>query len=110
VTQIIGNFEEVEAAFLAIIPRVEAADEAVPEGAARIIAVEAAARAPVLTGALQASVSEEGAEVVVDSDYAGYQEYGTRRNAAQPFLRPAQAASEPVILAEAETAYTIATR
>jgi HK97 gp10 family phage protein len=108
--EVLGNFLQVEAALLAIIPRVAAADEAIEEGAAHIVVGLAAARAPVLTGHMKASIGEEGGEVVVDTDYAGYQEYGTRRMKAQPFLRPARDASEPIVKTLAEEAYTVATR
>jgi HK97 gp10 family phage protein len=108
--EIIGNFLQVEAALLAIIPRVEAADEIVEEKGAEIVAGLAQARAPELTGHLKASITDDGGEVVADTDYAGYVEYGTRRSKAQPFLRPAKDASEPIIKTMAEAAYTVATR
>jgi len=109
-SQIIGNFAQVQAALLAIIPRVEAADKVVEESAAHIVVGLAAAKAPILTGQLRASVGEEGGEVIADTDYAGYLEYGTRRQKAQPFLRPAKDASEPIVRTMAEEAYTVATR
>jgi len=108
--EVFGNFAQVQAALLAIIPRIEAADKVVEEGAAHIVAGLAAAKAPVLTGELRASVGEEGAEVVVDSDHAIFQEYGTRRMKAQPFLRPAKDEAEPIVKVMAEEAYTVATR
>jgi HK97 gp10 family phage protein len=108
--EVIGNFAQVQAALLAIIPHVAAADEAVEEGAAHIVAGLAAANAPVLSGHMQASIGEEGGEVVVDTDYAGYQEYGTRRMKAQPFLRPAKDAAEPIVKTLAEGLYMAATR
>lgn len=54
-------------------------------------------RAPVDTGTLRASIraSKVGPchwQVVVGVDYGVYQEYGTVRNAAHPFMRPAVAA------------------
>jgi HK97 gp10 family phage protein len=109
-SQIVGNFFEVEAALLAVIPRVEAANEIVEREAAEVIVGLAEARAPELTGHLKASITENGGEVIADTDYAGYVEYGTRRSKAQPFLRPAKDASEPIVKALAETAYTVATR
>jgi HK97 gp10 family phage protein len=108
--EVFGNFAQVQAALLALIPRVALADEQVEEAAVGIVAAAAAARAPVLTGALKASVGTEGGEVVVESDHAIFQEYGTRRHKAQPFLRPARDASEPAIKLAAEQIYTIATR
>jgi HK97 gp10 family phage protein len=108
--EVISNFAQVQAALLALIPRVAAADKVVEESAAHIVAGLAAAKAPVFTGELRASVGEEGGEVVVDSDHAIFQEYGTRRNKAQPFLRPAKDASEPIVRTMAEEAYTVATR
>jgi len=108
--EVIGNFAQVQAALLALIPRVAAADKVVEESAAHIVAGLAAAKAPVLTGELRASVGEEGGEVIADTDYAGYLEYGTRRQKAQPFLRPARDAAEPIVKTLAEEAYTVATR
>jgi HK97 gp10 family phage protein len=109
-SQVIGNFAQIQAALLAIIPRVAAADKVVEESAAHIVAGLAAAKAPVLTGELRASIGEEGAEVVVDSDHGFFQEYGTRRMKAQPFLRPAKDEAEPIVKILAEEAYTAATR
>ena len=108
--EVFGNFAQVQAALLLLIPRVEAADEAVEETAAGIIATAAGVLAPKLTGHMAASVGEEGGQVVVDTPYAGYQEYGTRRHKAQPFLRPAKERSEPAVKVMAEQIYTIATR
>ena len=105
-----GNFAQVQAALAAIVPRVDAADEAVEEAAAQIVARLAAAGAPRLTGHMAASVDEDGGQVVVDTPYAVYQEYGTRRHAAQPFLRPAKERSEPIVKRTAEVLYTAATR
>lgn len=105
-----GNFAQVQAALLSIIPRVDAADEAVEEASAQIVAQLASAGAPRLTGHMAASVDEEGGLVVVDTPYAVYQEYGTRRHKAQPFLRPAKDRSEPIVKRTAEGIYTAATR
>jgi HK97 gp10 family phage protein len=109
-SQVIGNFFEVQAALLAVIPRVAAADEVIEGRAAEIIAALAEARAPVLTGHLKASIGGEGGEVVADTDYAGYLEYGTRRMKARPFLRPAKDQAEPIVKVLAEEIYTAATR
>lgn len=61
---------------------------------ARIIARDAAANAPVLTGALRDSIraEREGSGewvVIVGVDYGLYVEFGTMYMAAQPFLIPA---------------------
>ncbi len=109
-TGITGNFAQVQAALSAVALRVEAADEGVEEVGAEIVAALAAQNAPRLTGHMAASVDEEGGQVVVDTPYAGYQEYGTRHNAAQPFLRPAKDQSEVPFRQAAERIYTIATR
>lgn len=49
--------------------------------------------APVDTGFLRSSISSartaDGAEVRVDAEYAYYQEFGSSRNKAQPYIRPA---------------------
>ena len=50
-------------------------------------------RAPVASGRLRDSIgveeTEEGFRVVADVDYAAFQEFGTERNRAHPYLRPA---------------------
>ncbi|HYG66098.1 MAG TPA: HK97-gp10 family putative phage morphogenesis protein [Anaeromyxobacteraceae bacterium] len=61
---------------------------------AEAVAREAKALAPVDTGRLRASIEalREGrtsAVVVARAPYAAFVEYGTRRMAAQPFMRPA---------------------
>jgi HK97 gp10 family phage protein len=61
---------------------------------ARIIARDAAANAPVLTGALRDSIRAERLSsgewvVVVGVDYGMHVEFGTMYMAAQPFLIPA---------------------
>jgi HK97 gp10 family phage protein len=61
---------------------------------AQAIADEARANAPVRTGALRDSiemtvVSDEAAQVSVGVDYGVYQEFGTSKMSAQPFLTPA---------------------
>jgi HK97 gp10 family phage protein len=108
--EVLGNFAEVQLALLSIIPRVELADKAVEEEAAHIVAAAAEAKAPVLTGHLQASIGEEGGEVVADTPYARFVEYGTRKMKAEPFLRPARDESELVVREMAEGIYTAATR
>lgn len=107
---ITGNFAQVEAALLAIIPRVEAADEIVEEEGAQLVAQLAERNAPRLTGQLASSVDEEGGQVVVQAPYGAYVEYGTRRQAPQPFLRPAKEQAEAPWRQLAEKTYTIATR
>jgi HK97 gp10 family phage protein len=105
-----GNFAEVQAALSALVVKVEAADEVVEETAARIVASNAARLAPRLSGHMAASTDEQGGQVVVDTPYAGYQEFGTRHHKAQPFLRPAKALSEPAVATAADRIYTVATR
>jgi HK97 gp10 family phage protein len=107
---IVGNFAQVQAALLAIIPRVDAADEVVEDTGAEIVRALAAAGAPKLTGHMAASVDEESGVVVVNTPYAGYQEYGTRHHKAQPFLRPAKDRAETPFRQAAERIYTAATR
>lgn len=109
-TAVTGNFAQVQAALASIIPRVDAADEVVEETGAELVAGIAAQLAPRLTGHMAASTDEEGGQVVVDTPYAGYQEYGTRHHKAQPFLRPAKDRSEPLVKRAAEVIYTAATR
>jgi HK97 gp10 family phage protein len=107
---IVGNWAQVEAALALVAIKVDAADEVVEEASAEIVRALAAAGAPRLTGHMAASVDEEGGAVVVNTPYAGYQEYGTRHHAAQPFLRPAKERSEPAVKQAAERIYTAATR
>ncbi len=53
------------------------------------IAADARRRAPVDTGALVASVGAEPGRVTAGTDHWLYPEYGTRYQAAQPYMRPA---------------------
>jgi len=74
--------------------------EAAVNETAEAVAADAQKRAPVLTGRLRAEVHAEPAaggpvfvaRVVSPTPYAKYQEFGTRHNRAQPYLRPALAA------------------
>lgn len=107
---ITGNFAQVQAALAAVALRVDAADEVVEETSAQIVAALAAQLAPKFTGHLSASTDEQGGAVVAATGYAGYVEYGTRRHAAQPFMRPAKERSEPAVRTAAERIYTAASR
>ena len=105
-----GNFAQVEAALARVVYEVEAADPFVEAAGAEIVARIAAELAPRLTGDLAASVDDEGGQVIADTPYAGYQEYGTRHNKAQPFMRPAKDRAEEPFRVAAEEIYTAATR
>lgn len=107
---ITGNFAQVQAALAAVTVRVDVADEGVEEAAAKIVAQIASELAPRLTGHLAASTDESGGLVVADTPYAGYMEWGTRRHAARPFMRPAKDRAEPLVHQTAERIYTAATR
>ena len=82
-----------------IAATVHAANDATVKPLAGAIADDAQRLAPVLTGALMFSIRVEHvpgaatAEVVAGGtglvDYAGYQEFGTSKMAAQPYLGPA---------------------
>lgn len=84
--------------------RLLASDQVAKVLTAKALRVEAIAKrlCPVDTGRLRASITSEvgkdsdGLYAVVGSDveYAGYVEFGTSRNAAQPYLRPALAEVE----------------
>ena len=56
---------------------------------------DAQRRAPVRTGTLRDSITvtriNDGVELHVNADYAGYVEYGTGDTPPQPYLRPALA-------------------
>ena len=53
------------------------------------IAADARRRAPVDTGALLASIDSGAGRVTAGTDHWLYQEYGTRYQRAQPYMRPA---------------------
>ena len=63
------------------------------EKAAKLVENSAKDACPVDTGALQSSINvsltENGAKISADKDYAAYVEFGTVKSAAQPFLVPA---------------------
>jgi len=85
----------------AIYARIAARVEIAVNETAQSVAADAQRRAPVLTGRLRAEVHAEPAaggptliaRVVSPTPYAKYQEFGTRHNRAQPYLRPALAAA-----------------
>lgn len=59
--------------------------------------------APVDTGYLRQHITanktgEMSAEVVASADYAIYQEYGTRKMSAHPFMRPAMDQEGPLFM------------
>lgn len=76
-----------------VIRSVNGAKKGALTTAAIIVNMSAVYRAPVDTGNLRDSityeVSEDDAKVGTNVDYAIHQEFGTRKMAAQPFLRPA---------------------
>lgn len=61
-------------------------------------------RAPVDTGALRASITGEAdglsGTVSTDRDYAAYQEFGTSRMAAHPYMVPAAEAGMQTFIGE----------
>jgi HK97 gp10 family phage protein len=67
-------------------------------------------RAPVDTGRLRNSITHEttpnglAARVGTNVEYAPFQEFGTRRNAARPFLFPAMEQERPKFLKRLESA------
>ena len=107
---VVVNAAQVNAALSATAVRIDLADEEVEEQAAELVAHIAARLAPRFTGYLSLSVTDDGSDVVVNTDYAGYQEYGTRYHAAQPFLRPAKELAELPVRQGAERIYTLASR
>lgn len=70
---------------------------AVLEAAGQIVETEAKRRAPYKTGNLRRSIvhevrgrgKDQHAIVAATAHYAAFQEFGTSRHAAHPFLRPA---------------------
>lgn len=101
----------------AIIARGMAGVQAAVAQSAEALAADAGAQAPVDTGTLRASihvqsVEASGTEVKATvstggeaSEYAVYQELGTSKMAAQPFMTPALAAHAPVHRRMCETAW-----
>lgn len=78
--------------------------QAAVDKAAADIEAHAKQRAPVDTGALRNSIQSRpvaplSAEVTTGVDYAIYQEYGTHKMAAQPFMTPAADAVSPLFVA-----------
>jgi HK97 gp10 family phage protein len=98
------NVSQVEhlAADLAKAPAAMAAGAAVAvTTTAQQIARDAQSMAPVLSGALRASITAKshGLEGTVSATerYAAYVEYGTSDTAPQPFMRPAADRNEPML-------------
>ena len=60
------------------------------------LAVEAKSRAPVLTGALQASIVADDDGVGPTVPYGGFVEYGTSDTPPQPYMGPAADAVTPL--------------
>lgn len=58
----------------------------------------------------QTGESSWTAEVVTDAPYAGAQEFGTRKNSANPFMRPALEESRESIVAGVQSAVNTAAR
>jgi len=86
---------------------------------AQLVERRAKELAPVDTGTLRASighvVNRMGRDAITaiigsDVEYAPYQEYGTYKMAAQPFLRPALEQSRDEIVRILEDAYSSALR
>lgn len=93
------------AALDGVIARLPAGQEAIADLAADTVVTKAKSIVPVRTGALQASIQKVGfgAEraVVADTNYAAFVEFGTRKMAAQPYLRPAlESLNWPALLRE----------
>lgn len=79
----------------------EMADKAIRKGGLDVVRI-AKSKAPVDTGALRNSIGMESlglakVEVGPTVHYAPYQEYGTSRMPAQPYMHPAVNEVEPVL-------------
>ena len=77
-----------------LAPRIMDAVDAEMEDAAEELAYIAQELAPVRTGFLRSSIHVEridhlALQVRADAEYAAFVEYGTHRQAAQPFMTPA---------------------
>jgi HK97 gp10 family phage protein len=81
--------------------KVAAAAKRARKMSALIVEGSAIMRCPVDTGNLRGSltykVNEDGAEVGTNVDYAAHVEFGTVRQKAQPYLRPALDENETAI-------------
>ena len=68
--------------------------------AAFIFEKEAKRRAPVDTGFLRANIraEDDGSKVISHAEYSAYQEYGTSKMKAQPYMRPAARATRKKML------------
>ena len=105
-----GNWAQVDAALTRVALKVEAAEEPIEEVGAEIISSIAATLAPKLSGHLSASTDDNGSKVVADTPYAGYVEFGSRHNKAQPFMRPAADRGGPLWRQAAGRIVTAVTR
>jgi hypothetical protein len=85
-----ASLRKTEAALKAAELKTAAAASTAEHKGAVVVASEMAARAPVDTGRLQASIRAEGSSAVADTPYALYQE---------PFAGPAARAAEPNTIA-----------
>src|SRR5262245_51777736 len=68
--------------------------------AAKRMAEDARAHAPVLTGTLRASIVARRSEVFAQAPYSGYVEYGTRYMDAEPYFFEAADREMPRFVAE----------
>lgn len=81
--------------------RISATAAPVVDAGLHAIEADAKGRAAVLTGEMRSRVHTEmdgdglGGSVIDDSDHAIYNEYGTSKMAAQPFMGPALEAGVP---------------
>lgn len=80
---------QLQAALAAKAAQAKAAEKPVEAEGAALLARTAQALAPRLTGALVASIDASGETVVAAAGYAAFQEFGTSKMDAQPFLGPA---------------------
>jgi HK97 gp10 family phage protein len=99
----VKGIPQMEAKLRAILARVEASRPAATRAGAEVVAQNAQQGAPRLTGDLQASVGVEqqgsDAAAVARAPHARFQERGTSRHGAQPFMTPAAQASTGGIVA-----------
>lgn len=98
----IKGIPQMEAKLRAILARVEASKPVATRAGAEVVAQNAQRLAPRLTGDLQGSIGVEQAgreaRAVARAPHAGFQERGTSRHGAQPFMSPAVSSSTPGIV------------
>jgi HK97 gp10 family phage protein len=98
----VKGIPQMEAKLRAILARVEASKPAATRAGAEVVAQNAQRQAPVLRGEIREGIGVEqvgnDARAVARAPHSGFQERGTSRHGAQPFMGPAAQQSPPGIV------------